>query len=91
MDELGESLGVQFEERVRYEAMKNYRICFDFAAETPTKAIIYLLGIVEDPESREKPLEWLVIDQETGEEHKIRRSLAELDAEARADLKKFLG
>lgn len=71
--------------------MKNYRICFDFAAETPTKAIIYMVGIVEDPQARERQLDWLVIDKETGEEHKIRRSLAELEAEARADLKKFLG
>jgi len=37
----------------------NYRICFDFAAEDPTHAIIYLVGIIEDPGSRDLPLEWL--------------------------------
>jgi hypothetical protein len=70
--------------------MKNYRICFDFAAEQPRKAIIYLVGIIEDPEARNRPLDWLVTDQDTGEEHKIRCTLAELEAEAKADLDKFL-
>ena len=70
--------------------MANYRICFDFAAEDPTKAIIYLVGIIEDPNSRNLPLEWLVIDQGTGEEHKIHCTLAELDAIARAGIDDFL-
>lgn len=70
--------------------MKNYRICFDFAAEEPTKAIIYMLGIIDDPEAQNRPLEWVVIDQATGEEHKITRTLAQLTAEAEADVKNFL-
>lgn len=70
--------------------MKNYRICFDYTAEEPRKAILYLVGIIEDPEARNRPLDWLVIDQATGEEHKIRCTLAELDAEARASLDQFL-
>lgn len=70
--------------------MKNYRICFDFAAEDPHKAILYLVGIIEDPEARNRPLDWLVIDQESGEEHKIRCTLAELEADARRDIDEFL-
>lgn len=70
--------------------MNNYRICFDFSAEDPIHAVIYLLGIIEDPASRDLPLEWLVIDQRTGEEHKIRRTLAELDEIARQSTKKLL-
>lgn len=67
-------------------AMKNYRICFDYAAESPTKATIYLVGIIKDPAMQTIPFNWLVIDQATGEEYKVRRSLAQLEAEAAADL-----
>jgi len=70
--------------------MANYRICFDFAGEDPIHAIIYLVGIIEDPNSRNLPLEWLVIDQGTGEERKIRCTLAELDEIARAGIDDFL-
>jgi hypothetical protein len=71
--------------------MKNYRVSFDYAAENPTKAIIYLVGVIEDPNAREQPLHWLVTDLDSGEQHKVTRSLAELEAEAKADVEKFLG
>jgi hypothetical protein len=77
--------------------MTNYRICFDFAAEEPRKAIIYMLGTIEDPAMQTMPLNWLVIDQDTGEEHHIRCSLhhircslVELDIEVTKDLGKLL-
>jgi hypothetical protein len=69
--------------------MKNFRISFDFAAEDPLKAIIYLVGIIEDPAMQEMPLNWLVTDLESGEEHKIRCSLKELGAESEGMLKKW--
>lgn len=58
---------------------KNYRICFDYSAETPTKALIYMLGIIEDPNY-----------EETGEEHKLTRSLAQIDEEARKSMAELL-
>jgi hypothetical protein len=69
--------------------MKNYRISFDYSAETPREALIYLVGIIEDPAMQEMPLDWLVTDLESGEEHKIRCSLKELGAESEGMLKKW--
>jgi hypothetical protein len=87
----GESLDLQRRAGLKMiGTMKNYRVSFDYAAESPTKAIIYLIGIIEDPEAWERPLEWLVTDLDSGKQHKITRSLAHLAAEAKADLQKFL-
>jgi hypothetical protein len=69
---------------------KNYRICFDYAAESPRQAISHLLGIMEDPELRDRPFDWLVIDQDSGEESKIRCTLNEIEAEAREYLRRFI-
>jgi hypothetical protein len=71
--------------------MKNYRVSFDYAAENPTKAIIYMIGIIEDPDRRNMQLHWLVTDLETGEERKIIRSVEQLEEQARAENEEFLG
>ena len=47
----------------------NYRICFDFAAESPRQAVSYLLGIIRDPGGQDLPFEWVVIDTATKQEH----------------------
>jgi len=70
--------------------LKNYRICFDYSAETPIKALIYMLGIIEDPGSRDIPFDWIVIDETTGEQFKFKLTLAELDAEARKNIASIL-
>jgi hypothetical protein len=61
----------------------NYRICFDFAAESPREAVAHLLGIVLDPQSQDIPFNWLVIDTATNQEHWIRCTFNELEKEAR--------
>jgi hypothetical protein len=68
----------------------NYRICFDFAAESPRQAVIYLLGLISDPISQDKPFDWTVIDQATGYEHRIRCTFNELEKEAREQVKQFV-
>ena len=69
---------------------RNYRICFDFAAESPREAVSYLLGIVLDPQSQDTPFNWLVIDQATGEEYRIRCTFNELEKDAAAKVKQFI-
>ena len=71
--------------------MKNYRVSFDFAAENPTKAIIYMIGIIEDPDHRDLPLHWLVTDLATGEQTKLIRSVEELEKLAATENREFLG
>jgi hypothetical protein len=63
--------------------VKNYRICFDLAGETPRAALIYLLGIIQDPGMQDTPFTWLVIDQADGYEYGIRCTLNELEREAK--------
>jgi hypothetical protein len=69
--------------------MKNFRVSFDYLAENPRAALIYLVGLIEDPEMQELPFDWLVTDLVTGEEHKIRCSLKELEVESAEMLKKW--
>jgi hypothetical protein len=69
---------------------KNYRICFDYAADSPRQAVSHLLGIIADPELQDKPFDWLVIDQDSGEEFKIRCTLDEIESEARECLRKLI-
>ena len=68
----------------------NYRICFDFAAESPRQAIGYLLGIIHDPLSQDTPFDWTVIDQATLREEQIRCTFNELEKEAREQVKRFV-
>jgi hypothetical protein len=51
--------------------MKRYRVAFDYSAENPTNAVIYLLGIIEDPNLQDMKINWLVTDLDSGEEHKL--------------------
>jgi len=70
--------------------MKNYRVSFDYAAESPTNAVIYLLGVIEDPNLRNVKLNWLVTDLATGEQSKLVYSVEELEAIARGQNREFL-
>jgi hypothetical protein len=70
--------------------MKRYRVAFDYSAENPTNAVIYLLGIIEDPNLQDMKINWLVTDLDSGEEHKLIYSLNELNAIARQENKDFL-
>jgi hypothetical protein len=68
----------------------NYRICFDYAAESPRDAVIYLQGLILDPQSQDTPFDWLVIDLDTGQIDRIRCTFNELDKDAAAKVKQFL-
>ena len=72
--------------------MTNYRISFDYAAENPTDAIIYLLGVIEDPnpDIQNLKFDWLVTDLSTGEQRKLSYSLNDLNEIARRKNKEFL-
>jgi hypothetical protein len=68
--------------------MKHYRISFDFDAEDPTHAVMYLLSIGEDPDVADIKFDWLVKDLESGEEHKVSctpRQLEELAKQENAE------
>jgi hypothetical protein len=70
--------------------MKNYRVSFDYEAENPINAVIYLLGLVQDPNLQEMKIDWLVTDLGTGEQSKLAYSVKELEAIARGNVKEFL-
>jgi hypothetical protein len=59
--------------------MKHYRISFDFDAEDPTHAVMYLLSIGEDPGLADTKFDWIVKDLDTGEERKLSLSARELE------------
>lgn len=73
------------------EQLDNYRVEFDYAAESPTRALIYVLGVIEDPNAREIPLQWAVTNLRTGEKHNFTYTLAKLDEIARAQIKEMFG
>ena len=70
--------------------MKNYRISFDLSAEDPRHAVMYLAGIVEDPDLRDTEFNWTVEDLESGEQTRVRASFNELETEAAGELQRFL-
>lgn len=71
--------------------MKNYRISFDYSAEDPVRAIVYLVGFIEDRDHRDTPVEWIVEDTDTGQKEKITATLNQLEHVAKRDVQKFIG
>ncbi len=68
----------------------NYRIAFDYAAETPREAVSHLLGLIDDPELQDKPFDWVVTDQDSGEEHHVRCTFNEIEREALQHIREFI-
>jgi hypothetical protein len=70
---------------------KNYRISFEYAAEDPVHAVIYLLGIIGDPVMQDIKYTWIVTNLATGEESTLALSLNELNEIAKKENDDFLG
>jgi hypothetical protein len=69
--------------------MKNYRVCFEYPAEDPVHAVIYLVGLTEDPGMRDIVFEWLVTDLDSGTQTKVKASLDQLQHTAADELRRF--
>jgi hypothetical protein len=70
--------------------MKNYRVSFDHAAEDPVHAVIYLIGLLEDPKMQSMVFEWLVTDTSTGAQTKVKASVDQLQHTAADELRRFM-
>jgi hypothetical protein len=70
-------------------AMKHYRISFDFDAEDPTHAVMYLLSLGEDPGLADVKFDWVVKDLDSGEETKLALTPRELEELAKRENKEF--
>jgi hypothetical protein len=82
--------GFATERRARLlAAMKHYRISFDFDAEDPTHAVMYLLSIGEDPGLADVKFDWMVKDLDSGEETKLALTPRELEELAKRENKEF--
>jgi hypothetical protein len=69
--------------------MKHYRISFDFDAEDPTHAVMYVLSLGEDPGLADVKFDWVVKDLDSGEETKLALSVNELQELAKRENKEF--
>lgn len=66
--------------------MKNYRICFDYSAESALDAVIQMCSLFDGPDTKDIRFKWLVTDQESGETVTVDMSLNELEAIANQKL-----
>lgn len=77
-------------DRVREELNREstpFDVSFEYAAPDALHAIIYLLGIVQDPDPGMRQIKfiWTVTNRKTGEVEKLKYSLDELEAIAKRE------
>lgn len=70
--------------------MAKYRVSFEYEAEDPVHAVIYLVGLIETPDMRDIRFDWMVTEVESGKETKVSATLEELEKIAKEDIDQFL-
>lgn len=63
--------------------LKHWTVSIECEAEDPESAILFLMSLIEDPDSAHIKIDWVVTERETGVQHRLNLSCAELNAMAR--------